>query len=126
MAACVATLLDKRIEDVDVDVTNGGNSVKTLLAKIEEKTGCKIYGFPHEAIVDGIVKSSERYCIVSVCSYVYGNDPSDPNSKWHCIVCEIAEDGELRLVFNPDRRDQRTLQQFSVIGNLFIVKGARI
>lgn len=126
MAACVATLLDKRIEDVDVDVTNCGNSVKTLLAKIEERTGCKVYGFPHEAIVDAVVKSSERYCIVSVCSYVYRNDPSDPNSTWHCVVCEIGEDGQLWLVFNPDRTDQRrTLQQFSVIGNLFIVKGAR-
>ena len=126
MAACVATLLDKRIEDVDVDVANCGTSVKALLARIEDRAGCKVYGFPHEAVVDRVVKSSERYCIVSVCSSVFQNDPSHPNSTWHCVVCEIAEDGELSLVFNPDRTDQRTcsLQQFSAIGDLFIVKRA--
>ena|SRR6266568_537352 len=70
-AACVATLLDKRIEDVDVDVASCGSSTKVLLTKIEEKAKCKIYGFPHEGIVDGVVKSTERYCIVSVCSCVF-------------------------------------------------------
>jgi hypothetical protein len=124
MAACVATLLDKRIEDVDVDVANCGNSVKTLLAKIEERAGCKVYALDHQAIVDRVVKSGERYCIVSVCSCVYDSNPSHPNSTWHCVVCEIAAEGQLRLVFNPDRADQRTqsLQEFAAIGQLFIVK----
>jgi len=73
MAACVATILDKPIEDVDV--ASCGNSVNALLRKIEEKAACKVYGFPHEAIVDRVVKSTERYCIVSVCSCVFSMIP---------------------------------------------------
>jgi|SRR5436190_20695269 len=125
MAACVASLLDRRIEDVDIDVASCGGSRKVLLRKFEEKAKCKIYGFPHEAIVDGVVKSTERHCIVEVCSRVFNNDPCHPSSTWHSVVCEIAEDGKLSLVFNPHRNDQRTqsLQQLGAIGNLFIVKG---
>src|SRR5437762_11000404 len=124
MAACVASLLDRRIEDVDIDVASCGGSRKVLLRKLEEKAKCTLYGFPHEAIVDGVVKSTERYCIVEVCSSVVNNDPSDPNSIWHTVVCEIAEDGKLSLVFNPDGGDQRSdsLQQFREIRNVFIVK----
>jgi hypothetical protein len=124
MAACVASLLDKRIEDVDVDVASCGSSRKVLLRKLEEKAKCRIYGFPHEAIVDGAVRSTERYCIVEVCSSVFNNDPCDPHSTWHSVVCEIAEDGKIFLVFNPDRADLRTesLQQFRAIRDLFIVK----
>jgi hypothetical protein len=124
MAACVASLLDKRIEDVDVDVASCGRSCNVLLGRIEEKAKCKIYGLPHQAIVDGIVKSTERYCIVAVCSCVFNNDPCHPNNTWHSVVCEIAEDGNVSLVFNPDCDDQRThsLQQFGAMGNLFIVK----
>ena len=124
IAACVTTILDKPIEDVDVDVASCGNSVEALLAKIEEKADCKVYGFPHQGIVDGVVKSTERYCIVSVCSWVFQNDPSHANSIWHSVVCEIAEDGKLSLVFNPDHKDQRTrsLDQFAAVGNLFVVK----
>src|SRR5213592_2216628 len=59
MAACVASILDKRIEDVDVDVA-GCSSCKLLLTKIEQKAKCKIYRIPHEAIVDGVVRSAER------------------------------------------------------------------
>jgi hypothetical protein len=126
MAACVASLLDKRVEDVDIDVASCSSSRMVLLRKLEEKAKCKIYGFPHEAIIDGVVKSAERYCIVEVCSCVFNNDPCHPNSSWHSVVCEIAEDGKLSLVFNPDRDDQRThsLQQFGAMGNLFIVKGS--
>ena len=124
MAACVATILDKPIEAVDVDVASCGNSVNALLRKIEEKAACKVCGFPHEAIVDRVVKSTERYCIVSVCSCVFQNDPSHPNSTWHSVVCEIAKDGKLSLLFNPDRTDLRTrsLHEFAALGNLFVVK----
>jgi hypothetical protein len=124
MAACVATILDKPIEDVDVDVASCGNSLNALLTKIEEKAACTMCRFPHEAMVDGIVKSTERYCIVSVCSCLFQNDPSHPNSTWHSVVCEIAEDGKLSLVFNPDPTDLRTrsLDQFAALGNLFVVK----
>jgi hypothetical protein len=124
MAACVASLLDKPIEDVDIDVASCGRSCKVLLRKLEEKAKCKIYGFPHEAIVDRVVKSSERYCIVEVCSCVSKDDPCHPNSTWHSVVCEIAEDRKISLVFNPDRDDQRnhSLQQFQAMRNLFIVK----
>jgi hypothetical protein len=122
MAACVASILDKRIEDVDVDVA-GCSSCKVLLRKIEEKAKCKIYRIPHEAIVDGVVRSAERYCIVSVCACVFNNDPSHPDNTWHSVVCEIKEDGKLSLVFDPNRDDQRTkLQQFKAMGHLFIVK----
>ncbi len=123
MAACVASLLDKRIEDVHIDVASCG-SLKDLLRKLEEKAKCKIYGFPHEAIVDGVVKSTERHCIVEVCSCVFNNDPCHSNSTWHSVVGEIGEDGKLSLEFNPDRNDRRTrsLQEFGAMRNLFIVK----
>ena len=126
LAACVATLLDKPIEAVDVDVASCGNSLRNVLTQIEEKAQCRIYGFPHEAIVDGVVKSTERLCIVSVCSCVFNEDPFHPNSTWHSVVCEIGGDGKLALLFNPDRNDQRThsLQQFRAIGNLLIVRRA--
>jgi hypothetical protein len=119
MAACVATILDKQIEDVDVDVASCGNSVNALIAKIEEKAECKVYRLPHEAIVD----ATERYCIASVCSCVFQHDPSHPNSTWHSVVCEITEDGKLSLVFNPDQKDLRTssLNQFAALGDLFVV-----
>ena len=122
-AACVATLLDKPLEDVDVDVASYRGSVKELLRRIEEKAGCRIYGFPHEAIVDGVVKSSERYCFVEVCTSTFNHDPSDPNTLWHSVVCEIADDGRLSQVFNPDSGDQkRSLEQFKAMRTLFIVK----
>jgi len=124
MAACIATLLDKRIEDVDVDVPSCDGSLKALLTEIEEKAKCKVYGFPYRAIVDGVVKSSERYCIVTVRSCVFNTHPSRSSGTWHSVVCEIADDGKLSLVFNPDRTDQRTrsLEQFEEMENLFIVK----
>lgn len=122
MAACVASILDQRLEDVDVDVASC-SSGKVLRKKLEEKAKCKIYGFPHEAIVDGVVKSAQRYCIVEVCTCMFNNDPCDPDSTWHSVVCEIADDGKLSLAFDPNRRDQRTkLQQFGAMRNLFIVK----
>ena len=122
MAACVASILDKRLKDVDVDVASC-SSCKVLLRKLEEKAKCKIYRIPREAIVDGVVKSAERYCIVSVCVCVFKNDPCHPDNTWHSVVCEITEDGKLSLVFNPNRNDQRTkLQQFAAMGDLFILK----
>jgi hypothetical protein len=122
MAACVATILDKHIEDVDVDVASCGDSIKALLANIEKKAGCKLYGFPHEAIVDGVVKSTERYCIVSVCYCVTRDGPSHSNRTWHSVVCEIAENGKLSLVFDPDKNPRSSLSQFAALGDLFIVK----
>ncbi len=76
MAACCATILDRPLEEIDVDVASCGSSMKQLLDKIEEKAKCKIYGFPHEAIVDRVVKSTERFCIVGVCASVFNNDPN--------------------------------------------------
>ena len=122
LAACVASILDKRIEDVDVDVASC-SSYEVLLRKLGQKAKCKIYKIPHEAIVDGVVRSAERYCIVSVCTCVFNNDPCHPDSTWHSVVCEIKEDGKLSLVFDPNRDDQRTkLQQFKAVGPLFVVK----
>lgn len=123
MAACVATILDKKIQEVDIDVASCGTSLKALLDKIENKAKGKIYVFPPEAIVDWVVKSTERYCIVDVCSFVFNDDPYSPSSIRHAVVCEIAEDGKLSLVFNPDPNDDRTaLENFHSMGNLFIVK----
>jgi hypothetical protein len=121
MAACVASILYKRLEDVDVDVASC-SSRKVLLRKLEEKAKCKIYGCPHDAIIDGVVKSAERYCIVNVCACVFNNDPCHSDNTWHSVVCEITEDGKLSLAFDHNRNDQRTkLQEFAAMGNLFII-----
>jgi hypothetical protein len=96
MAACVATLLKKEIEDIDVDVASC-NSLAALVKKIEEKAKCKLYVLSHEAVVDRVAKLGERYCIVQASCAVNG-DPCDPSSTWHTVVCEIAEDGKLSLV----------------------------
>ncbi len=118
MAACVASILDKPLEDVDIDVASCGSSREVFFRKIQEKGNCHIYQLP-DGIVDGVVKSAERYCIVNVCSLVYGNDPSHRDSIWHSVVCEIAEDGKLSLVFDPNPNDQRTkLQQFAAVGDV--------
>ena|ERR1043166_8900360 len=123
-AACVASLLDRRIEDVDVDVASCGNSLHVLLTKIQQRANCKIYFVSHEAIVDGIFKTSERYCFAEVCTSVFNDDPHGKGSVWHVVVCEIADDGKISLLFNPDQSDQRqkSLQQFRAVGRLFFVK----
>ena len=122
-AACVASILGKTIEDVDVDVATCGNSLHALLTKIEERANCKIYVVSHEAILDGIVKTSERHCCAAVCTCVFNDDPHDERSTWHVVVCEIGSDGKISLAFNPDQTDQRqSLQQFSTVGNLFFVR----
>lgn len=122
--ACVASLLDRKIEDVDVDVASCRDSLRALLTKIEEKANCKIYVMSHEAIVDRIVKTSERYCFVEVCTCVFNQEPFGRGSTWHVVVCEIGDNGRLSLVFNPDQHDARkdSLDQFPAIGKLFIVK----
>ena len=125
MAACVASILDKRIENVDVDVASC-SSCDVLLRKIEEKAKCKIYRIPHEAILDGVVRSAERYCIVNVCACVFNNNPCHPDNTWHSVVCEIKEDGKLSLVFDPNRDDQRTkLQRFKAMRPLLMVRNER-
>jgi hypothetical protein len=119
-AACVATILDKRIENVDVDVAScsKGSELSELIEKIEEKAKCKIYGFPYAAIVDRAVISTERHCIVEVCTSKLNDEP-----MWHAVVSEIAEDGKLTMVFNPERHDMRKhLQDFGGLRNLYIVK----
>ena len=122
-AACVASLLDRKIEDVDVDVASCGK-LPTLLQKIQQKADCKIYYATHSAIVDDIVRTSERYCFAEVCTCVFNGDPYDDGSTWHVVVCEIADGGKISLVFNPDQHDQRqhSLQQFSAVGKVFFVK----
>src|SRR6266498_3643126 len=107
-AACVASLLDRRIEEVDVDVASCGNSLRALLTKIEQKANCKIYYATHEAIVDGIFKTSERYCFAEVCTCVFDGNPYGEGSTWHVVVCEIADDAKISLVFNPDKNRPAT------------------
>src|SRR5436190_1488196 len=51
----------KQPADVDVDVASCGNCLQVLLTKIQQRANCKIYLVSHEAIVDGIFKTSERY-----------------------------------------------------------------
>ena len=122
-AACIASVLNRKLEDVDVDVTDCDTS-SALLAKIEQKANCKIDVVRHEEILDGTFKTSERYCIAEVCTFVFNEDPRHKQSMWHVVVCEITEDGKTPMVFNPDRTDRRqeSLQQFAVVGNLFFVK----
>jgi hypothetical protein len=120
-AACVATILDKRIEDVDVNVSSF-TKPSELMRKIEEKIKCKIYGFPHDAITDGAVISTERYCIVDVCTSLFDNDADHPMSMWHAVVCEIADGGKLNMVFNPESDTRKRLQDFNGMRNLYIVK----
>jgi hypothetical protein len=122
LAACVATILDKSIEDVDVDVASCA-SIRKLLSKIEEKANCTIYRLDFRAITDGIVKVSDRYCIASVCTTIFNNDPHHPNSAWHAVVCEISEAGEVSQVFNPTKTDNRcSLQQFFAVDVVLIVR----
>ncbi len=122
-AACVASILERKIEEVDVDVKDCG-SADALLRKLERRANCKIYVVSHQAILDGFVKTSERYCIAAVCTCVFNQDPHHGQSTWHVVVCEITNDGKISMVFNPDQTDQRrnSLQQFSAVGNLFFVK----
>jgi hypothetical protein len=123
-AACVASLLNRKIEDVDIDVASCGNSLRVLLTKIEQRANCKIYYVTHEAILEGVVSTSEKYCFAEVCTYICDNNPFGEGSVWHFVVCEISKSGKLSLVFNPDKNDQRqhSLQQFPVVGKLFFVK----
>jgi hypothetical protein len=123
-AACVASLLDRKIEDVDVDVASCSNSLQELIKRIEQKANCKIYTVSHEAILDGIVRTSERYCFAAVCSFIFDGNPHYDFSVWHVVVCQIESDGRISLVFNPDQNDQRqqSLQQFSAVDKLFLVK----
>jgi hypothetical protein len=120
-AACVASVLDKKIEDVDVDVASCGDSWPTLIARVEQKANCRIYWVPYETLFNKIVKTSERYCLVEVCSFVLGS-PDNKGSIWHVVVCEISQEGELSLAFNPDKGDQRTqLQHFPDFRRVFFV-----
>jgi len=105
-------------------VASCGNSLRALLTKIEQKANCKIYYATHEAIVDGIFKTSERYCFAEVCTCVFDGNPYGEGSTWHVVVCEIADDAKISLVFNPDKTDQRqnSLQEFPAVGKVFFVK----
>jgi hypothetical protein len=122
-AACVASILDMKLEEVEIDMTNVRN-FNTLLTTIQKKANCKIYYVNHEAIIDGFLKTSERYCFVEVCTFVFNGDPYDEGSLWHVVVCEIAENGKISLVFNPDTVDQRqkSLDQFPAVRKVLFVK----
>lgn len=123
LAACIATLLDKSIEEVDVDVASCGSCVRALLSKIEERANCKIYRLDFQAITDGVVKVSDRYCIASVCSMIFNNDPNHQNSAWHAVVCEISEGGKISQVFNPSASDARhSLDQFKAVDVVYFVR----
>jgi hypothetical protein len=78
----------------------------------------------NSAIVDGIVRTQERYCFAEACTCVFNGDPYDDGSTWHVVVCEIADDGKISFVFNPDQHDQRqhSLEQFPAVGKMFFVK----
>ena len=122
-AACVASLLDRRIEDVDVDVSSCKN-LSQLLPMVEQKADCKIHYANREAIEDGILRTSERFCIVEVCTRVFNGSPCDERSTWHVVVCEIADDGKISMLFNPDAHDQqkKSLDQFLAVRKVFFVK----
>jgi hypothetical protein len=125
MAACVASILEKPLEEVDVEV-NWMTSRAELFSRIEKKARCKIYMVPHEqrSTDGGVINSPERYCIASVCTFVYHKEPLHRQSEWHAVVCELMPDGKLTLAFNPDEHDARrsSVDQFGALGNLFIVK----
>src|ERR1017187_7390272 len=106
-AACVASLLDRKIEDVDIDVASCGNLLHVLLTKIEQRANCKIYYASHQAVLDGVLVTSERYCFAEVCTFVYDGNPFGEGSMWHVVVCEISDSGKLSLLFDPDKDDQR-------------------
>jgi hypothetical protein len=119
----VASILERSIEDVDIDVASCVHSLHALLTTVEQRANCKIYVVSHEALLHGLVKTSERYCIAAVCSFVFNGDPHHKQSIWHVVVCEITADGKLLLLHNPDKTDCRdSLQQFGAIENLFFVK----
>ena len=122
-AACVATLLDRKIEEVDIDVASCDDLLHVLLNKIEQRANCKIYYASHQAVLDGVLVTSERYCLAEVCTFVFNGNPYGKGSMWHVVVCEISHGGMLSLVFNPDKDDQRdSLEQFPAVGRLFFVK----
>ena len=122
-AACVASLLGRKIEEVDIDVASC-KSLHALLTQIEQRANCKIYYVSLEALLDGVVTTSERYCFAEVCTTTRQGNPFDEGSTWHVVVCEISDSGKVSLVFNPDKtaRQQHSLQQFHATRKLFFVK----
>jgi hypothetical protein len=122
-AACVASILERKIEDCDIDMSKV-KIFRDLLEQMEAKANCKIYYANHEAIQDGFLKTTERYCFVEVCTFVFNNDPYDSNSIWHAVVAEIGDDGKISMRFNPEEQDQRkkSLDQFPAIRKVFFVK----
>ena len=125
-AACVASLLDRNIEDVDVDVASCERDLRTLLKKVEQKANCTICYVTYRAIAHGIVTTSERYCFAEVCTCVFNGDPYHDESTWHVVVCEIAENGKISLLFNPDKTDlrQNSLDEFPAVERVFFVKAS--
>jgi len=112
-----------KIENVEIDMS-GVRNFHTLLTRIQDKANCKIYYVNREAILDGVLKTSERYCFAEVCTCVFNGDPYDEGSTWHVVVCEVAENGKISLVFNPDKIDQRqkSLDEFPAVRKVFFVK----
>lgn len=122
-AACIASILERKIEEVEVDMSLVKN-FRDLLTAVEAKANCKVYYANHEAIEDGFLKTTERYCFVEVCSFTLNQDPYHDNSKWHAVVCEVAENGKISMLFNPEQKDQRqkSLDQFPATRKVFFVK----
>jgi len=122
-AACVASILDRKIEDVEVDMSSV-NNLKDLLTLVQAKANCKIYYANHEAIQDGFLKTTERFCFIEVCSFTFNRDPYREESQWHGVVCEVADDGRISMLFNPEQGDQRqkSLDQFPAVRKVFFVK----
>jgi hypothetical protein len=117
MAACVASILELPLDDVDIDVS-AIRQVSELVQKLEAKAKCRIYPILPELITSGVVKSSEPYCILEVCSSICNGQ-----KMWHALVCRIADNGELSLAFNPLELDQRKhLSSFNGIKNAYIVR----
>src|SRR5262249_6019235 len=122
-AACVATLLDRPLEAVDVDVSSC-RKIGDVLKLIEAKAKCKIYGTDYEALTTGLLRTSERYAIAYVCTSIMGSDLSDPGSIKHGVVCEIADEGKtIWPVFDPRPNHQcRSLQDYKAIEHILFVK----
>jgi hypothetical protein len=122
-AAGVASVLERKIEDCDIDMSKV-KIFRDLLEQMEAKANCKIYYANHEAIEHGFFKTTERYCLVEVCTFTFNHDPYHDKSIWHVVVGEVLADGKITMRFNPAERDTRkqSLDQFPAVRKVFFVK----
>lgn len=120
-AACVASILDRKIEDCDIDMENITN-VWQMVTQIQEKANCKIYYANREAIEDGFFKPTERFCFIEVCTCTYNKDPYDNKSRWHVVVGEVGENGKVSMLFDPGQDLRKSLDLFAAVRRVFFVK----